>query len=104
VDERLPLLKDTEARVWLVVWRQTHGWRADRTGGAGSTPAFKRRDWLSHSQLVRRTGRGSGAVSAAVAALVARGLLVVEDAAGRELPTREARRRHLGRLYYRARA
>jgi hypothetical protein len=78
------------------VVRQTAGWRA-----APGSRARKARDWLSHSQLVRRTGRGSGAVSAAVASLVVRGLIAVEDAAGRPLATAAERRRHLGRLYYR---
>jgi hypothetical protein len=96
LDGWMPRLRDTELRVWLVVVRQTAGWRA-----APGSRARKARDWLSHSQLVRRTGRGGGAVSAAVAALVGRGLIVVEDAAGRPLATAEERRRHLGRLYYR---
>jgi hypothetical protein len=96
VDEWMPRLRDTELRVMLVVVRQTAGWRA-----APSSPAHKRRDWLSHSQLVRRTGRGSEAVSAAVASLVTRGLLVVEDAKGSPLTSAAERRRHLGRLYFR---
>ena len=93
-DVVLPTLKDTELRVLLVVLRQTLGWRESRC-------LFKERDWLTHAQLVRRTGRGSEAVSSAVAALVERGLIVVEDAAGVPLSTPEERRRHLGRLYFR---
>ena len=98
VDEVMPGLRDTELRVLLVVLRQTWGWRADRFGENG---AHKRRDWLSHRQLCRRTGRGSDAVSAAVASLSASGLIIVEDAGGRPLPTPEERRRCLGRLYFR---
>ena len=130
VDTVMPRLKDTELRVLLVVLRQTWGWRADRTSihkdGAGTqvrTPEkpmreqvfkhqftkhqptkhqpTKRRDWLSHSQLCRRTGRGSDAVSAAVASLTASGLIIVEDAAGKALLTPEERRRCLSRLYFR---
>lgn len=94
VDEVLPTLKDTELRVLLVVVRQTLGWReGERT--------FKQRDWISHGQMMRRTGRGSEAVSQAVEALVLRGLIAVEDAAGIPLATSAERRRHLGRLYYR---
>ncbi len=104
VDEVMPRLRDTELRVMLVVLRQTWGWRADRSaedaeGTAGRK--HKRRDWLSHRQLCRRTGRGSDAVSGAVASLVAAGLLVVEDAGGTALATPEERRRCLGRLYFR---
>lgn len=122
VDTFMPRLRDTELRVLLVVLRQTWGWKADRTktsSNAGSSQrtnvnratksnqatnfnrATKRRDWLSHSQLCRRTGRGSDAVSSAVASLTKAGLIIVEDAGGRPLLTPEERRRCLGRLYFR---
>ena len=97
-DEVLPRLKDTELRLMLVVLRQTWGWKADREG---TDPRRKRRDWLSHRQLCRRTGRGSEAVSGAINGLVRAGWLVVEDAAGRALATPEERRRCLSRLYFR---
>ena len=111
VDELMPHQKDTEWRVLMVVLRQTAGRQAapattvqDQQAGqnqqAGKPPT-KRRDWLSHSQLCRRTGRGSDAVSAAVAALSVAGLIVVEDAAGMALATPEERRRCMGRLYFR---
>ena len=116
VDEVMPGLKDTELRVLLVVLRQTWGWKADgrnpgrtasdRTDRGNRQTTIdkkptKRRDWLSHSQLCRRTGRGSDAVSGAVASLTASGLIVVEDAGGEPVMTPEERRRCLGRLYYR---
>jgi|GEM_PF-1631526 len=112
VDEVMPRLKDTELRVLLVVLRQTWGWKADRTETGcktekgnktkrGSKGQTKRRDWLSHRQLCRRTGRGSEAVSGAVASLTASGLIIVEDAGGTPLTTPEERRRCLGRLYFR---
>ena len=100
VDEVMPRLKDSELRILMLVLRQTAGWRADRTE-TGANRLRKRRDWLSHSQLCRRTGRGSDAVSRAVASLTASGLIVVEDVGGNPLLTPEERRRHLGRLYYR---
>jgi hypothetical protein len=93
-DGLLPTLRDTELRVLLVVIRATVGWR-DRQG------RVKARDWISHGQLVKRTGRGSEAVSGAVDRLVRYGLIVVEDAAGRLLCTPAERRRYLGRVYYR---
>ena len=112
VDEVMPRLKDTEWRVLMVVLRQTAGRQAEpartvqgqqaaKPTNKSKQPPTKRRDWLSHSQLCRRTGRGSGAVSAAIASLTASGLIVVEDAAGMELATPEERRRCLGRLYFR---
>jgi len=102
VGEVMPGLRDTELRVLLVVLRQTWGWRADGPAGNGApNAAHKRRDWLSHRQLYRRTGRGSDAVSGAVASLTASGLIVVEDGGGKQLTTPEERRRCLSRLYFR---
>lgn len=98
VDAVLPTLKDTELRVLLIVLRQTLGWReGSETGGW----RYKKRDWISHSQMVKRTGRGSEAISKAVDALVQRELLIVETTTGKPLNTPMERRRHLGRLYYR---
>ena len=92
----MPCLRDTELRVLLVVVRQTLGWRN------GPDPALrKERDWLTQSQLMRRTGRASGAVARAVDALVRAGLIEVSDRTGAPLGTPAERRRHLGRLYYR---
>lgn len=96
LDRAMPQLRDTELRVLLVVVRQTLGWQV------GKDPYLrKERDWLTQSQLMRRTGRASGAVARAVDALVRHGLIDVLDAAGRPLPTPAERRRQLGRLYYR---
>ena len=94
-DRVMPMLRDTELRVLLIVVRQTAGWQA----GPGSNQR-KDRDWLSQSQLRRRTGRANGAVSRAVEALVKRGLVHVTDRAGKPMNTPEERRRHLGHLYY----
>ena len=94
-DAMLPTLKDTELRVLLIVLRQTIG-RRDKQGRA------KSRDWLSHAQLVKRTGRGSDAVSSAIAALVRRGLIQTETSTGTPLGSPAERRRYLGRLYFRA--
>ncbi len=96
LDRVMPTLRDTELRVLLVVVRQTLGWQD------GPDPAQrKEKDWLTQGQLMRRTGRASGAVSRAVDALVRAGLIDVLDRAGNLLKTPAERRRHLGRLYYR---
>ena len=95
LDRVMPALRDTELRVLLVVVRQTLGWQA-RPG----SPRRKDRDWLTQSQLMRRTGRASGAVSRAVDALVRSGLINVMDRAGTPMRTAGERRRHLGHLYY----
>lgn len=59
-DELLPGLGDTELRLLLVVLRGTLGYR-EPDGAGGWRP--KQRDWISHGQLLRRTGRGSEAIS-----------------------------------------
>lgn len=96
IDRVMPTLRDTELRVLVIVVRQTLGWQV------GNDPRQrKERDWLTQSQLMRRTGRASGAVSRAVDALVRRGLIDVLDSKGNPLVTPAERRRCLGRLYYR---
>ncbi len=92
IDGAMPHLTDTEWRVLCVVVRQTLGW-SDPAGGR------KRRDWLSHSQLRKRTGRSGGAVSLAVDALVRSGLVEATDALGCGLTTSGARRK-ARRVYY----
>ena len=96
LDQVMPILRDTELRVLLVVVRQTRGWQ-----DGPSSAQRKERDWLTQSQLMGRTGRGSGAVAHAVDALVQASLIEVQDRAGTPLKTAAERRRHLGRLYYR---
>ncbi len=88
VDDLLPSLKDTELRLLLVVLRQT-------------LLRNKRFDWLASRQLKERTGRASEAVSAAIDALVTRGLLEVRNEQGRLLSTPQQRRREQGRLFFR---
>ena len=98
LDQAMPKLRDTELRVLLVVVRQTLGWQA-----LDDPSRRKERDWLTQSQLMRRTGRASEALSRAVDGLVRGGLIDVLDREGVPLTTPAERRRHLGRLYYRLR-
>lgn len=97
-DDVLPNLTDTQLRVLLVVLRATIGWREGEEGGGWR---YKRRDWISHAQFARRTGRGSEAISTAIQSLVEASLIVAEDSGGRPLDTPEKRRRYVGRLYFR---
>lgn len=92
-DTYLSRLSDTELRVLLVVNRATLGWK-EGTGRKAS-------DWLSHRQLQARTGRAGASVSHAIQSLVSRGLLIVQDAAGRTCDSAHSRRATRGRLYYR---
>lgn len=93
LDQVMPTLKDTEWRLLCVIVRQTIGWRNEHGGR-------RRRDWLSRSQLMQRTGRNSEALSKAVDRLVARRLIVVQDEAGHDLPTARQRQRLGHKLFY----
>jgi hypothetical protein len=92
LDDVMPTLKDTEWRILCVIVRQTLGWQA----GEGR----KRSDWLTHRQLMRRTGRASEAVSKAIDGLIRRGLIEVQNSDGDVLLS-PASRRAQGRLYFR---
>ncbi len=92
VDEQMPHLKDTEWRLLCVIVRQTLGWQS----GKGR----KKRDWMSQSQLMTRTGRNSAALSAALDALVRKNLIECCDKEGEPLITPQQRRRHRGRVYF----
>lgn len=96
-DQWLPRLTDSEMRLLLVLVRATLGWRE---GGDHGGWRFKRRDWMTNSQLVRRTGSSSAAISRAVQSLVIKGLIRVESADGTVLDTPSKRQRNLGRLYF----
>lgn len=93
LDKLMPRLRDVEWRVLCVIVRQTLGWMS------GGVP--KRSDWLSHTQLRRRTGRSSSALSPAIEFLSRNRLIEVEDDAGRQLRRAYDRRKHRGRLLFR---
>lgn len=87
LDDLMPRLRDTEFRLLLVVLRQTWGWH-------------KERDWLTHSQLKRRTGRSSAALSKAISVLVRANLILVRNRSGQILETATERRREQASLYF----
>ncbi len=64
IDKLMPMLRDTEMRVLLILLRSTVGWnRADH-------PVM-----LSYSMLMQRSGRSSEAISNALKALEDHGLI-----------------------------
>jgi hypothetical protein len=95
LDEVMPKLRDTEWRVLCVIVRQTRGWRDPHTGRR------KRSDWLTHRQLLRRTGRASAAVCRAIQRLVSNRLIQVHTERGALSLSAADRRRSGARLYYR---
>ena len=92
VDVFMPRLSDSSWRLLCVIVRQTVGWQSD----SGSR---KTEDWLSHSQLKRRTGRHSEAVSKAIQDLMDRGLINIRDDSGKRLGTAQERAR-ASRLHF----
>lgn len=94
LDRLMPRLRDVEWRLVCVLVRQTIGW-PDAEGKP------KTSDWLSHSQLRRRTGRSSSAISPAIEFLCRNRLVEVDDGQGQLLKTAAERRRHRGKLFFR---
>jgi len=92
LDQVMPELRDTEWRLLCVIVRQTLGWMEN---GEPKTS-----DWLSHSQLKRRTGRASAAISSAIEFLCRNNLIDVTGRDGRSFNTPAERRRHHGNLYF----
>lgn len=94
-DNLMPQLNDTQWRVLCVVARATLGWR-----DAVEPTKRRHQDWLTHSQLQRRTGRTSSAISGAIDALVRRNFIQVRDSQGQWRLTSSERRSCRGKLFY----
>lgn len=94
-DEYLKDLKLAELKVLLVVIRQTLGW-ADKN----STLGRKERDWISSSQLSKKTGSSKRAITTATEELNKKSLIEIQDEHRNILDTPE-KRKGKQRLYYR---
>ena len=95
-DECLPKLTSTQLKLLLVIIRQTWGWKDEQTGQR------KVKDWLSGSQLRKKTGCSSRALTDATSELIKRKLIEVSGERGVQLKTPEERKGKL-RLFYRFR-
>ena len=89
-DKYLPSLTVAELKVLLVVIRQTFGWIDLRTGKR------KKRDRITQSQFMFKTGLSRRIVSSAIKSLCDRGLIRVTDYEGNVLLTTGERK---GKLY-----
>jgi hypothetical protein len=78
-DAYLPILKPTEVTVLLIIIRQTIGWIDKRT------KQRKYKDWLTGSQLRRKTGYSRKAISTAIDTLVKQQLISIYDHRGNKL-------------------
>lgn len=87
-------MSDTELRVVLIVTRHTLGWIENPETGMR-----KQEDWISHSSLIKESGKSSRAISSAVASCSEHGWIETHDKEGNLLKTSDERRRR--RVYYR---
>ena len=89
-------MNDTELRVVLVVTRATFGWVMNKKTGMRKTE-----DWISHSQLITKTGRSKRAISSAIDGCVKKGWIETRDKKGKLLITAKARKLLGKKIYYR---
>lgn len=94
VFEYIPSLSEAELKLYLIILRQTLGWKTS------SNKERKVYDWISASQFNTKTGLSRRAVCSAVRALTYRNLILVADDHGRILHTPKDRKGKT-RLYYR---
>ncbi len=97
IREWMPRLKDVELRVLLVITDQTLGWMED-----AATGRRKEKDWIAHSQLVKKTGRKDRAISKAVKKLADDLTIIgVYDEQGNILDSAAKRMKCGDKLFYR---
>jgi len=89
-------MTDTELRVVLIVTRATLGWIANKQTGMR-----KKEDWISHTQLIKKSGRSSRAISMAVNSCVQQNWIETRTEDGKLLKTPQERKSYGKRIYYR---
>ena len=93
-DYYLKILSPSELKVLLVIIRQTIGWIENKK--------YKKRkttDWISHTQLVQKTGYSRKAIGQAISALTTKNLIIVTDYTRKRLHTADERQGKL-KLFY----
>jgi biotin operon repressor len=90
VDRYFPVLTGAEITILIVIIRQTHGWINKRTGKR------KTRDWISHSQFMKKTGLSRRAISKIIQSLESKGLITTTDQYGNPIENRRGQ----WRIYY----
>lgn len=91
----MPMLKDAEWRVIVLITTKTLGWKSETTASGR-----KERDWIAGSQFEKDGGVCSRALSIATQSLIDKGYIIVTDYSGDILDTPEKRKGKF-RLYYR---
>lgn len=92
-DIHLPVLKESELKVLLIVFRQTVGWIDKKTGSR------KTHDRISRSQFVRKTGLSCKIISKAIQSLLTKGLISITDQS-RNLLISSSDRKGKKKIYY----
>jgi hypothetical protein len=87
-------MSDTELRVVLCITRKTLGWIENPKTGMR-----KQEDWISHTELIKMSGKSSPSISKAINKCVEHGWIETRDKSGNLLLTSKERRRR--RVYYR---
>jgi hypothetical protein len=94
VFEYIPSLSEAELKLYLIILRQTIGWKDKQKNSR------KVYDWISASQFQSKTGLSRRAISIAIHTLSFRNLILIADEHGKVLHTPKDRRGKI-RLYYR---
>ena len=92
-DIHLKELGYAELKVFLVIIRQTYGWKDKRTG------TYKRWDWISQQFFVRKTGLSARSVSSAISNLITKNLIKVKNEQGRVVRLNKERQ-YASKLYF----
>lgn len=92
LDQALSGLTDSQAKLLLIIARQTNGW-SDKVGNRKSS------DWMSNRFIQEKTGCSKASVSRAIAVLIDKGLIEVRDSEGQLLLT-SAERRRCKQMYF----
>jgi len=94
-DKHLPLLKEVELKVLLVVIRQTYGYIDKNTG------TYKEWDWISISFFAKKTSTSKRAIGLAIQQLIDKKLIRVKNEQGRLVHT-SVLRKYSNKLYFKA--
>src|SRR3990167_10361205 len=79
-------MTDTELRIVLITTRATLGWEIDK-----ETKMRKQEDWISHYQLIKKSGRSSRSITKAIDNCVKMGWIEIRDKNGELLNTKNKR-------------
>jgi hypothetical protein len=89
-------MSDAELRVVMIVTRATFGWIIDKKTGLR-----KEEDWISLSQMIKKSGKSIRAIKYAVQSCIDKGWIEVRSKNGELLDTGIKRQKHGKKLYYR---